>query len=118
MRVGNDAWARSVRETRRVGAPAAFIPLSHPLNALRIALSSQVATPGPFSSITRVTRMEDDYYSVDSILAENQKIQCTFKVDVPDMGHLDGGNERDVSRVVSQYGYSDAHTTTTDQSPQ
>ena len=38
--------------------------------------------------------MEDDYYSVDSILAENQKIQCTFKVDVPDMGHLDGGNER------------------------
>ena len=40
--------------------------------------------------------MEDDYYSVESILAENQKIQCTFKVDIPDMGHLDGGNERDV----------------------
>ncbi len=40
--------------------------------------------------------MDDDYYSIDSILAENQKIQCTFKVDIPDMGHLDGGNERDV----------------------
>ena len=59
--------------------------------------------------------MEDDYYSIESILAENQvrgyiamgwdivitsillqKIQCTFKVDIPDMGHLDGGNERDV----------------------
>ena len=57
--------------------------------------------------------MEDDYYSIDSILSENQvhcplpwharvyplfaqKIQCTFKVDIPDMGHLDGGHERDV----------------------
>ena len=60
--------------------------------------------------------MEDDYYSIDSILSENQvlvlssahvlhvrmpydsqKIQCTFKVDIPDMGHLDGGShERDV----------------------
>ena len=29
-----------------------------------------------------------------------QKIQCTFKVDIPDMGHLDGGHERDV-RIVS-----------------
>ena len=59
--------------------------------------------------------MEDDYYSIDSILSENQvfvlfltqtflyvhptstqKIRCTFKVDIPDMGHLDGGHERDV----------------------
>ena len=44
--------------------------------------------------------MEDDYYSVESILAENQKIQCTFKVDIPDMGHLDGGNERDVRETA------------------
>ncbi|EPT03088.1 GINS complex Psf3 component [Fomitopsis schrenkii] len=43
--------------------------------------------------------MEDDYYSVESILAENQKIQCTFKVDIPDMGHLDGGNERDIKAL-------------------
>lgn len=25
-----------------------------------------------------------------------QKVRCTFKVDIPDMGHLDGGHERDV----------------------
>jgi hypothetical protein len=25
-----------------------------------------------------------------------QKIQCKFKQDIPDMGHLDGGSERDV----------------------
>ncbi|OCH93561.1 GINS complex, Psf3 component [Obba rivulosa] len=43
--------------------------------------------------------MEDDYYSIESILAENQKIQCTFKIDVPDMGHLDGGNERDIKAL-------------------
>ncbi|TFK55858.1 GINS complex Psf3 component [Heliocybe sulcata] len=40
--------------------------------------------------------MDEDYYSIDSILAENQKIQCTFKVEIPDMGHLDGGSERDI----------------------
>ncbi|GJE84725.1 GINS complex, Psf3 component [Phanerochaete sordida] len=43
--------------------------------------------------------MDDDYYSIDSILAENQKIQCTFKVDIPDMGHLDGGTERDIKAL-------------------
>ncbi|TFY59861.1 hypothetical protein EVJ58_g5514 [Rhodofomes roseus] len=43
--------------------------------------------------------MEDDYYSVESILAENQKIQCQFKIDIPDMGHLDGGNERDIKAL-------------------
>jgi len=25
-----------------------------------------------------------------------QKVQCKFKQDIPDMGHLDGGSERDV----------------------
>lgn len=44
--------------------------------------------------------MEDDYFSVESILSENQKIQCTFKIDIPDMGHLDGGNERDVRQIL------------------
>ncbi|KAI0053084.1 GINS complex Psf3 component [Auriscalpium vulgare] len=42
--------------------------------------------------------MDDDYYSIDAILAENQKIQCTFKVDIPDMGHLDGGKDRDIKK--------------------
>ncbi|RPD61986.1 GINS complex, Psf3 component [Lentinus tigrinus ALCF2SS1-7] len=43
--------------------------------------------------------MEDDYYSIESILAENQKIQCTFKTDVPDMGHLDGGKTGDIKAL-------------------
>ncbi|KAI0366357.1 GINS complex Psf3 component [Pilatotrama ljubarskyi] len=43
--------------------------------------------------------MEDDYYSIESILSENQKIQCTFKVDVPDMGHLDGGKTGDIKAL-------------------
>ncbi|KAI0698906.1 GINS complex, Psf3 component [Cytidiella melzeri] len=43
--------------------------------------------------------MDDDYYSIESILAENQKIQCTFKVDIPDMGRLDGGNEQHIKAL-------------------
>ena len=46
--------------------------------------------------------MEDDYYSIESILAENQKIQCTFKADVLDMGHLDGGKSGDVGILSFQ----------------
>ncbi|KAG8973807.1 DNA replication protein [Tulasnella sp. 425] len=40
--------------------------------------------------------MDTDYYSIDSILAENHKIQCTFKIDVPGLGYIDGGNEKDI----------------------
>jgi hypothetical protein len=28
-----------------------------------------------------------------------QKIQCTFKTDIPDLGYLDGGSDRDVSSL-------------------
>lgn len=53
--------------------------------------------------------MDDNYYSIDSILAENQKIQCTFKKEIPNMGHLEGGNERDVSTrflfLCSRFGF-------------
>lgn len=61
--------------------------------------------------------MDNDYFAIDAILAENQvwigrhssvyairqlaqKIQCTFKVDVPDMGHLGGGADRDVRSTL------------------
>ncbi|KAJ8468232.1 hypothetical protein ONZ51_g9771 [Trametes cubensis] len=44
--------------------------------------------------------MEDDYYSIESILAENQKIQCTFKIDIPEMGHLDGGKAGDLKALT------------------
>ncbi|KAH7930256.1 hypothetical protein BV22DRAFT_1055137 [Leucogyrophana mollusca] len=44
--------------------------------------------------------MDNDYFSIDAILAENQKIQCTFKVDIPDMGHLGGGSDRDIKALA------------------
>ncbi|KIJ56636.1 hypothetical protein M422DRAFT_22788 [Sphaerobolus stellatus SS14] len=40
--------------------------------------------------------MDDDYYSIDAILANNQKLQCIFSVDVPGLGYLDGGTEDDI----------------------
>ncbi|KAH8118327.1 GINS complex, Psf3 component [Phellopilus nigrolimitatus] len=43
--------------------------------------------------------MDNDYYSIDAILAENQKIQCTFKADIPELGYLDGGAERDIKAL-------------------
>ena len=52
-----------------------------------------------------------------------QKIQCTFKVDIPDMGHLDGGHERDVRTVPpcqtprTRPSPSPFLTSTSDQSP-
>ena len=30
------------------------------------------------------------------INTSEQKIQCTFKTDIPDLGYLDGGSDRDV----------------------
>ncbi|KAJ6599262.1 hypothetical protein DFH09DRAFT_1258326 [Mycena vulgaris] len=42
--------------------------------------------------------MDNDYFSIDAILAENQKVGCRFKVDIPEMGHLGGGGERDITR--------------------
>jgi GINS complex subunit 3 len=65
--------------------------------------------------------MDTDYFSIDAILAENQvgvhlpagkviiglifhlkKIQCTFKYDIPDLGYLSGGSERDVRVFLSE----------------
>lgn len=37
-----------------------------------------------------------DYFSVEAILADNQKVQCTFKHEIKNMGHLGGGSERDI----------------------
>jgi len=41
--------------------------------------------------------MDSDYYSIEAVLAEYSKLQCTFKLDVPDLGYVDGGSEKDVS---------------------
>jgi len=43
--------------------------------------------------------MDFDYFSIEAILAENQKIQCTFKQEIPGMGHLGGGSERDIAML-------------------
>ncbi|KAG9079999.1 DNA replication protein [Ceratobasidium sp. UAMH 11750] len=40
--------------------------------------------------------MDGDYYSIDSIIADQQKLVCKFKIDVPDMGFIDGGHEKDI----------------------
>ncbi|KAG7097164.1 hypothetical protein E1B28_004541 [Marasmius oreades] len=39
----------------------------------------------------------NDYFSIDAILAENQKLQLTFTQPIPDMGHLGGGSENDIA---------------------
>ncbi|KAF7313630.1 hypothetical protein HMN09_00519400 [Mycena chlorophos] len=45
--------------------------------------------------------MEDDYFSIDAILAENQRVGCRFKIEIADMGHLGGGGDRDISKGTS-----------------
>ena len=39
-----------------------------------------------------------DYWSIDSFLADAQKLPCTFTNDCPNLGHLEGTGERDVRR--------------------
>ena len=36
------------------------------------------------------------YYDVDAILADAQKVPCTFEIDAPRLGFLDGNATRDV----------------------
>ena len=59
-----------------------------------------------FHNFSRKSNMDEDYYDIEAILAENQKIQCTFEVTVPDMGHLDGGSERDVRTPAHRHRHS------------
>ncbi|ORX33936.1 hypothetical protein BD324DRAFT_637744 [Kockovaella imperatae] len=40
--------------------------------------------------------MDDDYYSLQSILADNHKLSCTFTLDVPGLGYLEGSTEPDI----------------------
>ncbi|CAE6426719.1 unnamed protein product [Rhizoctonia solani] len=43
--------------------------------------------------------MDGDYFSIDSVIADHQKLPCQFKIDVPDMGFLDGGHEKDIKAM-------------------
>jgi len=40
--------------------------------------------------------MENDYYSIDAILAESQ-VNCFVSPTILELGYLDGGSEKDVS---------------------
>ncbi|KAK4684963.1 GINS complex subunit 3, partial [Tremellales sp. Uapishka_1] len=40
--------------------------------------------------------MDDDYFSLSSILAENHKLDCTFTLPVRGLGYLEGGTEPDI----------------------
>ena len=61
-----------------------------PLNGGRLLFHrfNSFGKSGIFLSLARRAHVD--------IHQSTQKIQCTFKVDIPDMGHLDGGRERDV----------------------
>ena len=67
--------------------------------------------------------MEDDYWSIDAIFAENQvpervlcllylhsdtyltqKLDCTFLLDVPNLGYIDAGDEPNVRIPYSPCG--------------
>ena len=93
-----DAWSRLSRETRSDATRRDSASATSLLVCLRSFIHSAAFLSLEYLGLDSAT-MEDDYFSIESILAENQKIQCTFKVDIPDMGHLDGGNERDVRRL-------------------
>jgi len=45
--------------------------------------------------------MDDAYYSLDQLLAENQKIPCIFNIKVPGMGYLEGTHERDIQAYTA-----------------
>lgn len=40
--------------------------------------------------------MNSSYYDIDAILATQQKLPCTFKLDIPGLGHLESPDTRDV----------------------
>jgi GINS complex subunit 3 len=60
------------------------------------------------------TAMDNEYYSLEAIIAENQvsimtkcgtvslrmqqKIECTFDLDVPELGYLDNGTDENVGK--------------------
>ncbi|KAG8813279.1 DNA replication protein [Serendipita sp. 411] len=44
--------------------------------------------------------MDNEYYSLEAILAENQKIECTFKLDIPGLGYLDNGADEDLKALT------------------
>lgn len=46
--------------------------------------------------------MDQDYWSVEAILAEDQRLPCVFAVDVPGLGYLEKTGEADVRAAAHQ----------------
>jgi hypothetical protein len=44
------------------------------------------------------------YYDIDAILTESQKLPCTFEIDVPGLGYLDG-NAGQTVRLFGNFSY-------------
>ncbi|GFZ47796.1 DNA replication complex GINS protein PSF3 [Saitozyma sp. JCM 24511] len=42
--------------------------------------------------------MDDDYFSLQAILADNHKLSCTFALDVEGLGYLEGGSEPNIQQ--------------------
>lgn len=40
------------------------------------------------------------YYDIDAILTDAQKLPCTFELDVPGLGYLDGNAGETVRRAI------------------
>ena len=55
--------------------------------------------------------MNDDYYDIDAILATQQKVPCSFKFDVPGLGHLESNDTADVSCSPDQADVDQRRTT-------
>ncbi|ORY30340.1 hypothetical protein BCR39DRAFT_529262 [Naematelia encephala] len=49
-----------------------------------------------FIDLVFVEGMDDDYFSLQAILADNHKLSCTFLLDVPGLGYLEGGSDNDL----------------------
>jgi GINS complex subunit 3 len=45
------------------------------------------------------------YYDVDAILTDSQKLPCTFQLDVPGLGYLDGSPGETVCTLLSNEEY-------------
>ena len=71
---------------------------------MRVAAVSMVSTENQqltrnklrSASATWTHDMDRDYFDLDAVLVDNQRLACTFKHDVPGLGYLDGGKDRDV----------------------
>ena len=56
----------------------------------------EVCTCQIWRGAPRRALMDQDYWGIDDILAESQKLPCVFTIDVPGLGYLEESGEEDV----------------------